>query len=290
MKYLKLNFRNAGYFQDSSRSKDFVFDITGQRKRKTCNRQIEPITVNQISNMLHVLMGERPKASLRETIIERQDDIFQIANNSYLKIDTLMTYNKKNKKSYFPKESMTTRKSVYNSYSTSANLIYWKRIEDLLESDLYKEFINLINDLFGYDVIEKHTCQEALLILNKNFLKNGKLRKFIKLLKSKRKMPLVNLMNGLKGKNVAINSNARTLITTNSGIDYITRISGSIIVPIEDSYIEKIKQNKGIATLLDGGFVWIESLIDGEYLSENIFDNYTKVSTISTKTIKIKKK
>ena len=288
MKYLKLNFRNAGYFQDSSRSKDFIFDLGGQKKRAEGNRYVAPITAHHISNMLHVLMGERPKASLRQTLIEKQEDIFQIANNSYLKIDSFTALNKTKNEYYYPRESMTLRKAVWNSFYTTQTLIYWKRIENLLEEDLSLQFITLLDKLFKCDTIMKYSCESALTKLNKEFLNNKELQEFIILLKAKGKMPLVNAINGQL--DASMNMNDRTLITTTFGVDYITRISGSIIVPLDELHLEKIKQNKGTATLLDGGFVYIESLEDGGHIDADAFDNYTKVSDISVETINIKTK
>ena len=167
MKYLKLGFRDAGFFR-SPDTKDYVLDIDGQKKRGTCKRYVSPITSHHISNMLHVLMGERPKASLRKTLIERQEDIFEIANNSYLKIDSFVASNKNGE--YYPGESITTKKTVFNSYWKKPSPIYWKRIENLLDSELSTQFIDLLDRLFKCDTLSHYKCADAIDKLTEEFL------------------------------------------------------------------------------------------------------------------------
>ena len=66
--YLILTFKNAGWFPNN-RGNDRISDITGNRKRNGSKQYVEPISSFHISNMLHVLLGERPKPSLRKTTV-----------------------------------------------------------------------------------------------------------------------------------------------------------------------------------------------------------------------------
>ncbi len=56
MYILTLDFKNAGWFYNQKfDDKDFVFDLNGQTNRKSFNKKYkEPITVYQISNVLHM--------------------------------------------------------------------------------------------------------------------------------------------------------------------------------------------------------------------------------------------
>lgn len=294
-KYLFLKFKNAGFFRSAFASKDFVFDLNGKTKRKESVHYVEPITVHQISNALHVLMGERPAPSLRKTLLKRIDDIFDMANNGYLKINTIQIPNKKNGTFRYPEESITIRKAVYNSYSTAPETINWERVRRLLEYDLYNQFLSILNELFKENVRENYTCVDAVSKLREFHRNNEKVVDFVNLLDKKDKTPMIDFINGRQkpsksnpnGAKPTFNMNDRTLITTNSAVDKITKLSGEIIIPINDFYLEKIRSNKGIATLMDGGLLWIEDVIDSDDMYESMLDGYTPINTISTEVKKI---
>ena len=95
-------------------------------------------------------------------------------------------------------------------------------------------------------------------------------------------MPLVHLLNK---KVSSINSNGRTLITINNGVDKITRLYGSIIIKVNKKYKNKLEQCCcGVATLLEGGMVYIDDIKDENYFNPSILSNekYVKVKDIST--------
>lgn len=298
-KFLFLKFRNAGFFRDQSRTSDFMHDIKGRKARQQLTQYIEPITIFHISNMLCVLMGERPSPSLRQSFIPRNEDIFNITKNGYLKIDTFKSLNKVNGKEFFPEETITIRKSVYDSWSTAPTLIHWERIRRLISDELYTQFINIMNEILNVkDVRQKFTALEGMELVRKNDFKNEKLTNFISLLKGK--TPMLDFINSQqkpskksfaddplsKGNPPTFNKNPLTAITTNFGVDKITRLTGEIIIPISDSDVEKIKNNKGFATLLDGGFVWINKVVDVDDMYETMLDGFTKINTLSTETKK----
>jgi hypothetical protein len=301
-KYLFLEFENAGFFRDMSRSKDFVFDLNGQRKRIDTFQYIEPITVHQVSNALHVLMGERPVPSLRTTNLQRIDDIFEMANNGYLKIESVKEVNEKKNFSRYPEQTLTMRKSVYNSFSTAPAIINWERVRRLLENELNDKFHLLLNKLFKIDVKSTYICEDAIALLRKYHSNNNDLKQFIDILKEECKQPMIDFIKGsqklsaaalLKNPNAVgvsptFNSNVRTLITTNFGVDKITKLRGKIVVALSKTDLEKIKNNKGVAKLLDGGLLWINKVVDEEEMTDSMLSEYVKINTISTQTKKAK--
>jgi len=287
MKYLKLSFRNAGFYTVNKNTKDFMFDINGQHKRKDVlygKQQKVSISVNQISNMLHVLMGERPSATYRDTLINPINSIFQTANKSYIKIYTSFFINKNKNVKYYPSESVTIRKSVWNSFNPAPDLVYWKRVENFLTNDidnsLYLEFVKILNSILEYDVLKK-TFLDVIDELIKNHKNHSLINTFKLKLKESMKVPMIKILDG--EYDGTMNKNSRTMLTTNFGVDKITRLSGSIIIPVEEYDIEKIRNSKGSVTLLDGGVVWIEDLINDyefgvreleEYLPINKLEEY----------------
>ena len=87
--FLILKFRNAGLFRKHFNTKDKIWDIDGSRDRKDEPEFVEPITVHQVSNMLHVLFGERPKSTVRKSAYDRLEYYFDKASDSYIKITTM---------------------------------------------------------------------------------------------------------------------------------------------------------------------------------------------------------
>jgi hypothetical protein len=118
MKYLILDFKDAGWFSTPNKySKDFYNSCGVYFARKGLPQYKEPITYHQISGMLHVLLGERPKPSLRSSVIEEIPEILELAKNSYIKITSFYEYETINGNEIVAKESFRERKSVWNSYS-----------------------------------------------------------------------------------------------------------------------------------------------------------------------------
>lgn len=306
MYILTLDFKNAGWFYNQKfDDKDFVFDLNGQTNRKSFNKKYkEPITVYQISNVLHVLFGERPSASLRQTNIKPIQEIFNIANNSYLKIDNYFVENNGNKQ--FFNESLLTRKAVYNSYEKSKAPLYWKRIETYLGQSLFDNFVDVIKNVLNVDDHTKYTFIDTLKLIKKYHLQNPKIIKLLDDLKKNKKTPLYNTIigdtvgvNKKTGEpsqliwkneeyvsNTDFNKHPSILLTTNFGISSIIRLYGKIIVPIpDDKWVTKLKNAPGVATILDGGIVTINDFKSEIYYSDADLFGFVKVSDISTELI-----
>lgn len=159
-KYLELSFENAGL-------------IVSDNGRNVSNRFVEPITIFQVSNVIHKLFGERPVPTFRQSNIPIIGYLYNKASESYLKIDNILDQ-------------------------------------------------------------------------NGNFIKE-------------------------------------TFMKKNGGVGYISFLKGKIFVPITEYDIEKIKKGPGTATILDGGLVRIEGILNEEDLPDDIG---RKVSEISTKQLK----
>jgi len=268
-KFLVLEFRNAGLFRKHRNTKDKMFDMCGRRDRKTETEFIEPITVHQISNMLHVLFGERPKPINRDTVYNNIPYLFNKALESYLRIDSY-----KDSKGNFQSETIQTKKSIGNSWSTQS-FVYWKRINNLLGDELYKEFIDILTSVYKIDINITSFNKVKELILSRP---DKRIDELFKMLKSKGKTPVFDSIYGQTTTNTSINMNNRTQLTVLTGLDKIIRLSGQIIVPVSDKDIEKIKTNKGCATILDNGFIYIKGVKSGNIITT---EGFTRVSEIS---------
>lgn len=279
MKYLKLEFIDAGFFTNPN-SKDYVSDLDGSRKRQNNNQKVS-ISENQISNMLHVLLGERPSATYRNTIFKPIGYIKNFADQSFIKIKTIRHFTKEGK-GYYGSELIQTRKSAWDSTPKTPTLIYWIRIEDLLtnygDNSLYVELIDIMERKLNKKVINT-PAKEIILEFNSKFPNDLELNNYKNKLLKKQKSPLVEFLNE-NFKDISFSKNRRTRITNNIGIEYITRVSGSLIIPISDEAIIKLKQSKGCATLLDGGVVFIEDLCDEEDLTMSELNEYINIKDL----------
>lgn len=270
-KYLILKFRNAKLFRNDKKCSDFVNDVNGNRKRTNEEQYIEPITVYQVSNVLHALFGERPVPSLRKVLFEKNQYYFEKANKSYIKVDGHKRFVKSKNKEEYVKEFLQTKKSVYNSYNPNP-VINWEIVRQYVGPDnidwLMKEISTLIQNPLNYTFIE---IRNKLSISNTTNLFLG--------LKSRMLSGLIGYISNSKFASQLTTKNDTALIN-NNGVDSVIVLSGEMIIPVSDEDIIKLSKSKGCATILDGGFVWIDSIKNENEISEDGFD---KVCDISTK-------
>lgn len=249
-----LEFNGASLIRCHKGTKDRIFDplaLDKNVKRTIENEFVEPITAQQISNMLHVLFGERPKPMNRKTLYDRMDYLYDKAKECYIRYDNFVDSDGK-----FQSETFQTNKAVWNSWQTTSYM-NWNRVHQLLEDDLYEMFLDMIKDVFGYtpETITFAKMAEMLKVST-----DSRVTETFEILKKNKKTPLYSWIFGKPSEKTAINANARTQLTVIKGVDTKINLSGSIIVPVNDEDIEKVGKNKGCATLLDGGAVFIKGV------------------------------
>lgn len=284
--YLILGYENAKLFIPHERDKqerDKSFEVlSGKRTQRNKMEWFEePITVHQISNMLHVLFGERPVPSHRKVLYDKVDWIFEKANNSYLKIDTIQKYNKKKEKNEFVSELTQKNYFAYDSWNPNT-VITWEIIRKYFnDKELFDEFVMLLNNNIKetalkkpFDQIQQIVSKTGVSIELKDFL-----------IYNKRKS-IVDYFNNRKNAYQITNVKTKdrwTAITNVRGINKCQKLSGEIAVPVNDGDLDIIQDSKGCATILDGGLVYIKEVIEKDGF---IKKGHTKVSEISNKKIK----
>ena len=290
-KFLVLEFKNAGFFKKHKGTKDFIFDAKGKRKRADSLFYKEPITVHQVSNVIHVLFGERPKPSLREVAFGNVDYYNKKALQSYLRIDsykrTIKDKKTNEERQEFISEMLQTKKVVQDAWSTNF-FVYWQRIYKLLGNELFNEFTSLLSKLFEVkDITESYSFMD----LREEVLKRGMISKpdekntkktsldifFDKLIENKKSSLVTYFLHDSRRNE--INKAANIKVTVNIGTEKVTKLNGEIIIPVSDEDISKLRKHTGCATILDGGLVFIKGVLN--YNEVNV-SNHTKVSEIST--------
>lgn len=285
--YLVLEFKNAKFFKKHKATKDFVFDLNGKRQRVETLFYKEPINVHHVSNVLHVLFGQRPKPSLREVAFGNVEYYYQKALESYLFIDSHKVHHKKNDTYEYVGELSQMKKVAHNSWSKST-FISWNRISKNLGEEFFNEFIKILSELFEVnDIRKKYNLLEVVEeCLSRNLVtkfedKNSqktKLDIFFDKLVANKKSPLVAYFTKPDRK-LDFNMSGNTKFTIHMGIERVFKINGEIVVPVSDEDISKLRKNKGCATILDGGLVFIKGIFPANRI--NISNEHRKVSEIS---------
>lgn len=287
-KYLVLKFKDARLFRKLRpipECRDYSFTSYGEMKENLYTKRInmpifiEPITVHQISNMIHALFNERPVSSLRKSLYPRNEYYFEKAQNSYLKITTP----KINKGDFFY-EIIQSKKAVWNSWNTAITL-NWKMIEAYINNK--EKFDNLCNLLSASCKIDVRKIPFIDLINMVQSLEKEDRLSLYKQIGGQRIDGIIYAFgrytdNKFTDSDVTkiTNTPNRVARTVNRGIEKFISLSGEIIIPVSDDDIEKLSQvSKGTATLLDGGFVWIDSIKDANNI---LIENFILVKNIST--------
>lgn len=280
-KYIVIKFDNARLFKNHRKTKDFTSELSFnrkgnaslQRKKRSNKNFIEPITVHQISNMLHTLVGERPVPSFREVFYKRNEDIFNLANSSLLKIDSP---NRKTKETEdFISEKTHINKSANNSWAKPRKT-HWYNIMRFMGDGFY-EFIEIINSEIGYNVLEKDFHSLKLYDPAKS-----KLPKTIEFLKKNKKTPIIHFLTSEKGGDVwkITMSNSIGLVVSR-GIDDVYVLSGEILVPYEREFANKLIKNS--TNILDGGIAKIVDIKRGYQINMEGFRRVKDISVELTK-------
>ena len=116
-KALLIKFINAGIFPETRWSSDKMYDLDGKTKRKDAPVMQIPAKKfdwRHVSNVLHVLMGERPVPTIRKTLLKPDLSIQEAAKKALVTIDTPC-----NDRGYEGVEMMNARKSVKDAWQTS---------------------------------------------------------------------------------------------------------------------------------------------------------------------------
>lgn len=272
-KIIKITFKNAKLFPFDKNGKDFVSDMGIRNKRIEQLMFKEPITVHQISNMLHKMMGERPVPSFRTVCYDRQEDIFQMAQNSFLKINTIKKYNKKKDRFEFPKEIIRVKKSVHDGWNP-VPAIFWAKIKKQM-GDKFNEFIMRFSDLMGYNVLTK-----PFIDYKSCGVDDPKFNVLYNWLEEIKFKSIGNYLTKDGTNSSDLTKGGVLMETVVSGIAYINNLSGVIYVPVTEEQLERFIYNT--ATILDGGLAEIVGVYyEEELVNDDDFDEAIIVSEIS---------
>lgn len=282
MEYLSLKFKSAKFYPNTKGN----FNSWGVQNGKLAKKSPildggtfkEPITVKQISNVLHVLCGRRPVPSLR--VVEGYDPIdqtlYDIANNSIIKHSyqgVLKQY-----------ETSNGYKAHWRSKMKGLQL-KWFIIEETLPES-YAPFILLLTEILGFNPLN-HTCAEVRNMISQNqklkeqFLTGvGNIEGAI--------TPIVNYFSGKKddGATELSEKETRCRYRNTKYVNDPSILEGEIIVPLTDYLRENI--NSTSCTILENGFVYIDKILKERELKTKGFQKVSDISLERTDKIYIR--
>lgn len=262
--YLHLKFENAKlfagkYFDKKKFNKRYnpVDDSTYEKQGLTF---VEPITIHQISNIIHVLFGERPVPTLRASVYDKNEYYFNIAKKSFIKLNN-NSYIKDDKNIIFS-ETTTVMKYKHNAHSND-NRTCWEYIRRYLGDDNLSIFINKLNNILkikNVDTIPINYVRDMLV----EYQSSSEYVDLIEWLKSNKKLAVNGFlqfksdMNQFSPNNNSKNILDSTKLTYINGVDSVVKYSGELIIPITHNDLNHIKSvSTGVMSLLDGGLVYI---------------------------------
>ena len=295
MKYLCLKFRNAGLIL--SDDKHFIKDSTGHGKsvKHVGHDMKTPIPYTLLSNILHKLCGEIPVPSKRQTFLKRIKLFDEIAKKSYVNYNIKPIFNDKGR--VINAERFITSKYAYNSHQQVKTYFTlhdgtvkcfdgrytWCYLRKIFsEKENFDNLCSFLSNIIG-DECQRYTMPQLITKLSfywKNDSFNEKVDNFLKespIISSTIKMPWKQVLFGRKATGSNTSYNTKTPLLYGHGIAKIVYVSGDIICPIDDErVIQALRNNGGVATILEGGLIYITGLENYEPVP-NFREKYEKI-------------
>lgn len=270
-KALVVDFKNAAIFRNRKPSSDKLF-VGHKRIARGDGPVIEveegELDVRHVSNMLHVLMGERPVTSFRPTTAKPDPDIEKAASEARFRLEEVST-----------KETKSCRKAVDNAWQTEkiaftlngksvpveGGVLYPRRLKRFLGDELYALFEGLDAKLRRENgVRQKLTTQQSLELLNAN-KRDKRVVAFAAACRTARKTDIANIIEGTgKESSSSVHRGAGSklnLLLVGSGPEQVSKYKGTIYVPLSsEELLTRIANGCGVATFLEGGMASIAGI------------------------------
>ena len=287
MYYLHLKFRNCGLIQcDSSKGKSTSPHL--ERNKYKIGEDVKndkhfghdlsnPIPYTLLSNVLHVLCGEIPVPTKRQSLFERIPKLDEIAKNSFIKYETPITFDKFGKiqgreifntqkwnwESTLPiTDTFTLHDNSTKTVSGWYNWNYFRRsVKNEENRKIILDFIESIIHIEPSSLTFKETVKEL-----SKYWETPEFQVSLQDFKNKNenicKKSWMMVLFNVTGNSSNTKPNSSTPLVVNRGVGKIKYINGEIICLIEDETIcdAIINNGCGMATLLENGMVYVAGL------------------------------
>ena len=304
MVYLHLKFENSGLIYSDKKTSHitrhglYPYENKEDNKYENDDYFVNPIPYWLLSNVLHSLAGEVPVPTKKETFIkyERISLFDEIAKGSYVKYNNVFKYKTKTKEGEITEkicgELFNTNKYHWNSgrqcnhtftkkdgtqYKVFNGFYSWDYFRrSCVDENEFKEKIGELERMYGVNPLE-YTLNDFVVSFREKM--KGKVSEEI-LQKFKHGWSNIFFCQDKKGNPTEIKS--RVQLNTLKGVMYKVVLNGDIICPIdtdeetEYNLINRFKNGKGVARLLDDGICYITGIEKCEPIN-NFREKYEKI-------------
>lgn len=249
-----------------------VLDATG-------HDWINPIPYTTLSNVLHCLCGEIPVPTKKRSLFKRNPIYDEIAKNSYVRYDVKPEFNDKG---YITNDEIyQTAKWAYDSNMTYISFFnlsdgtikemngyyHWSNIKkNITYGTDYEDLLKLIEEVIGVKP-EDLSVPQVVYEMSKHYNEDTFKEKVDNFIKEREKMVngkkrILSCFYNLFFNKISTSGNidlktSNTPLALNNGIGGKLSLSGEIICEITDEIADKIRQNKGVANLLEFGIIYV---------------------------------
>lgn len=257
-----------------------------------------PIHMEQVSNMLHVLMGERPVSTFHTPVIngkplrKRDEFIDNIVKNGYYRIDNNYTYEYNDEKRAYLEFKQGKKISPSNpkgSLGISFNALKNHFIVNQTK-ERYDQFIKILSKYTGKPVNEKNYAfvSDAYYdLFEKEGDKNIDYAKAFERDKNKEGTKINMFVNDLKTNKFDLKyingtfrnpspNNVMSMKSTNTHMMGIVSLDGSFVFEVDENTAERILKGKRVASFLDNGIVtigkWTEDFGCDSYVIDRVYE------------------
>ena len=238
-----------------------------------------PIPYTTLSNILHCLCGEIPVPSKKRSLFKRNPVYDEIAKNSYVKYDVKPIFNDKGY--IINDEIYQTAKWAYDSNMTYTSFFKlfdgttkeisghynWNNIKkNITYGSDFEDLVDLIEEIIGIKPLSLSVPQ-VVYEMSKYYNDDTFKEKTDRFIEERKKMVngkkrILSCFYNLFFNKIGTGSNtdlktSNTPLALNNGIGGKLSLSGEIICEITDEIASKIKQNKGVANLLEFGLIYV---------------------------------
>lgn len=288
--YILLKFNSARLYRNhkGTRNKHIEISLSDKGKpimhkrlRKELGNFKEPISVHQISNVIHCLFGERPVPTFRKTAYSRDEYLFNKAKESLLYIREHFEPTKSGK--VFANELNKVAKSDHDAWDKNV-IITWETLKYYLSYDYNKlgEILSYLQQFIEEPINASKPYSYYVELLREvhghidvDFFKERKVTAIYRHITDNKYAPQLTTTN----------NNNRFGKTISSGIHNSNVLDGEILVPVNEEDIERLRQySTGSCTILDGGVVKLVKVV--KHIRQMDIDmKYKKVSDLSDELI-----
>lgn len=315
MPQVKVNFKSAKLCLDNARNtSDVVWrGAEGYTTRQNFVDFEKPIIFEPISNMMHVLFGDRPSSTFNNNgNSQRIAHIDEIVRNGFYKIDNDFSYYDKNGKLHTASETTHGKKLPWDANNTvktynklsgkeEAGFTTWSYLKNRYYYQVnakkcvegtekarqkYDNFVALLEEIYGSNIFnEDGTANISLVeLLNKIGEEGGENKaKVVEYLNNNQMKPLLPFVGEVATGSFNCNNNGnRAALMINQFVLAKVSFNGSFVFNVTDEEYEMLKKGPRFATYLDGGVASIEFLGSTAYTEEELtYDyNYNKISEL----------